>query len=587
VVGRLRDGVTREEAQAEMNALARRLAGAYPVENADAGVNIVPLREALNFAHEMFKLYSSALVLAGLLVLGMACLNLSTLFLARVLSGRRELAVRVALGASRRRLISQTFFESLLIALFAGAGGLALGSAVSKGFESGVPADLYRVGTIGVDATVVIATVVLSLLTAILFGALPALRAGRSEAWTTLKDGGIAASSHDALKMQRGLVVTQMALAVVLLVGTLLGARSFSSLQDVDLGFDPDGIATMQVVLPEPRYGTPDQRAAFHAAVVERVAAISGVRAAATVDLLPLNHEMNALEVREPGAEVTRDLAPTASTLRITPGYFDVMRIPLLAGESFRDGAGVASEPVVIVNQRLAGRIWPGADPLGRMLLIEGEDAPRRVIGVAGATVHWEIAGERPLQMYIPALASPGSYFRILARHEPGIAGGMAAIREAIAEIDPTLPVTETRTMRAVVDEYLQPHGLVVVALTILSAGALLLAVIGVYGIMTFLVSRDRRSIGIRMAVGASRGVVVREIVRRGLTLAAWGAAIGLAGAVALGSVLRGALYGVSVYDPITLAAVPLLLAAVAALASIVPALRASRIDPIETLRAE
>lgn len=587
VVGRLRDGVTPEQAQAEMDAIARRLAERYPVENTDAGVNIIPLRQALNFAHDMFKVYSSALLLAGLLVLGMTCLNLSTLFLARVLTGRREFAIRIALGASRGRLVRQTFFESLVIALLAGAGGLALGSAAAKGFEMNVPTDLYRVGAIGVDGTVVAATLALSIVTAILFGALPALRAGKAEASTTLKDGGHASSSRDALKMQRGLVVTQMALAVVLLVGTLLGVRSFSALREVDLGFDPDSVATMLVVLPADRYGSAEERTAFHASVTERVEAIPGVRSAATVSLLPLNHEMNALEVHRAAERRSAEAAPTASSLRVTPHYFEVMRIPLLAGESFRGEMGVGSEPVVIVNRRLADRLWPGGNPIGNTVDVEGEDAPRRVIGVAGDTVHWELAGERPLQMYIPSLASPGSYFRIVARHEPAMTGVIGAMRDAIAALDPALAVTETRSLRAVVDEFLMPHGMVVVALTILSIGALLLAVIGVYGIMTFFVSRDRRSIGIRMAVGASRAVVMREVLRRALSLAAWGAAIGIAGALALGTVVGGVLYGVSVRDPIVLASVPLLLAAVATLASVVPAWRASRIDPMETLRVE
>jgi putative ABC transport system permease protein len=587
VMGRLRPGVTPDEAQVEMNIVAARLREQYPDSNRNDGVRIVPLRAALNFAHEIFQILSVVLFLANLFVLLIACANVSSLLLTRALARSREVAIRTALGSSRRRLVRLFLTESLVLAIAGGILGTMLALWLVDLATRAIPDDLYRVGDLTIDIPALLFTLVIALGAALIFGLPPALRASRADLSASFKDGGTASASRRTLRLQGMMVAGQVALATMLLIGTGLMIRSFRTLLEMEPGFETASVLTMMVSLPDQRYAEPESIARFHEQVIEEVTALPGVEAAATVNYLPLNHESQEVVFSLPGIPI--DPAGAGSTgriLSISPDYFRVMGVPLRRGRVFAGSDTAAAARVAIINDTLARRYFGEADPVGRRIRFARSGREKTIVGIVGTTLDHDLAGGAASQIYLPASQWSWHNFRIVTR-TAGDPLAAAAVREAIWRVDRLLPLTEVRSMEMVVSEFLVPQREMARMLTGLSAAALLISVVGIYGLIAFFVSQRRREIAVRMTLGARPGEVMSLVLRRGLLLTVIGLGFGIAGALALSVVMSNFFFGVQRADPFTFLSVPALILLAALLSCYLPARRAVGTDPATILRHE
>ncbi len=588
VVGRLKSGVSAEQAEADLNLVAGRLAQDFPESNTGRGVNVVPLRAALNFAHEIFQVMAVILGVANLFVLLIACSNVSGLLLGRALKRSREVAIRTAIGASRGRLLRQFLAESLVLSLIGGGLGLLMGVWLVEALARTIPDDLYRVGNLEVDVSALVFTLALASVTSLVFGLLPALRLARADVGASLNEGGSGlTASRESLRLQKFLVGAEISIALMLLVGTSMMVQTFLRLRQVDPGFRTENVLTMKLILPDSRYSQPEARAQFHDRLVREVKQLPGVAAAATVDYLPLNHEMSLMGYSPAGQPPDpAGTLPTASLLDVGADYFNVLGIPLATGRVFGAQDHRDAAPVAIVNQVLADRL-----PGGRMgaidseIQIEGYPRPHRIVGVVGATKHWDLDEAPRPQIYLHQLQQPRAYFRLAVRAARNPMDLFPAVRGAIQAVDPNLPLTEVRTMEQVQSDFLLPQKSVVVVLGLLSAGALLLAGVGIYGLMAFFVSQRHKEMGIHMALGAGRGAVIRLVLRRGLPPALVGIAFGILGALALTRVVATQLFGAGSSGLASLVSMALVLVALALFSCYVPARRAAALDPVTTLR--
>lgn len=591
VIGRMKAGVTIAEAQAEMSTIAGHLEKEYAQENANSGVSVVPLRNALNFAHDVFTRMSVVLIGAVAFVLLIACANVASLLLARALGRTREIAIRSALGASRLRIIRQLLTESLLVSLLGGLLGVALAVLAVKGIAQGIPEDLYRAGQLAVERQALVFTLGLCLLTTFVFGLAPALQTSNPNLNESLKEGGAAGVGRRRQRLHRLLVVGEVSLSLVLLVCAALMIQTFLRLQQANLGFQAKSVLTMKLILPEPRYAANASKGAFHRQVVEAVNALPGVISAATVSYLPLNHENDIAEFDLPDhPSPTPDRVLTATSIRISPEFFKVMNIPLLRGRGFTARDDQTTEPGLIINQALAERFFPNTDPVGQRLVLKQRQEADRVVsilGVVGDTKHAELNDNTEWQIYFPMGQQPQRYFYLTTSTASDPLTLIASLRTAIWTVDRALPITEIRPLDQVVAEYLLPQRSLSLVLVILAAGALLLAAVGVYGVVSNFVTQRTHEIGIRLALGAQAGDVLKLVVRQGLALLLVGIAIGLAGAFALTRLMANLLFEVSATDPMTFVGISLLLAVVALLACWVPAWRATKVDPLVALRHE
>ncbi len=588
VMGRLRPGVTPDEAQVEMDNVARRLQELYPDSNRNDGVRIVPLRAALNFAHEIFQILSVVLFLANLFVLLIACANVSSLLLTKALARSREVAIRTALGASRRRLVGLFLTESLVLAIAGGALGTMLALWLVDLATRAIPDDLYRVGDLTVDIPALLFTLAIALGAALIFGLPPALRGSRADLSASFKDGGTASASRRTLRLQGMMVAGQVALATTLLIGTGLMIRSFRTVMEIEPGFEAANVLTMMVNLPDQRYGKPESIAQFHQQVIEEVASLPGVEAAATANFLPLNHESQEVVFSLPGIPV--DPAGAGSTgrlLSISPDYFRVMGVPLRGGRVFSGGDTAAAAPVAIVNDTLARRYFGEADPVGRRIRFASSGREKTVVGVVGTTLDHDLAGGAAPQIYLPASQWSWASFRVVTRTAGDPLAAAAAVREAIWRVDRLLPLTEVRSLEMVVAEFLVPQREMARMLTGLSAAALLISVVGIYGLIAFFVAQRRREIAVRMALGARPGEVMSLVLRRGLLLTAIGLGFGIAGALVLSVVMSNVFFGIQRADPLIFLSVPSLILVAALLSCYLPARRAVGTDPATILRHE
>ena len=588
VFARLRPGVSLEQAQSEMDRLAQGLENAYPEVNAERGASVVPLRNALNFAHDIIQPMSAVLAAAVGFVLLIACANVASLLLSRARSRQREMALRTALGAARRRLVRQILTECGVIAVLGAVLGVGLAQLGTRGLAGYIPAELYKVGEIELDSNALFFTLGLALLTAFIFGIFPALRAAQVDLSDSLKEGSSGAGSgRRGRSLHSALVVAEMSLAIVLLAGTALMIRSFVNLQQVDPGFSSSDVLSLQVSLPSQRYGASAQISAFHQAVADRVAGLPGVEAAATVNYLPLNHETDSTEFSIEGRPAPQGRPWQGVAVTVSSGYFEVMQIPLLQGRVFSRQDEAGSQPVALISQAMANRFWPDSDPLGALLKLGDKGQPVMVVGVVGNVRQVDLESSSQPTIYRPQLQSPWRYLRVLARASGNPEALAAPIRREIWSLDAALPINEVRTLEQVVNDFLLPQRSLAESLGVLSAGALILAAVGIYGLMAFFVSQRVREIGIRLALGAKRSDVLRLVVGRTLKLTALGLTIGLAGAFGLTRLMSNFFFGVAAGDPSTFALTALFLTATALLAGYIPARRASRIDPMLTLRCE
>jgi putative ABC transport system permease protein len=585
-VGRLAPGVSQEEAQAEMDTITARLENQYPDYNKGWSTLLVPLREQL-----AGEIKPALLVLLGAVgfVLLISCVNVASLLLARAAGRHKEMAVRAAMGAGRRRIIRQLLTESLLLALLGGLLGLLLSRWCVQALVALSPTNLIDAERVGVNLPVLIFTLAVSLLTGVVFGLAPALEASRVKLSQTLQESsrGTAGSSRGK-RMRDALVVVEVGLALVLLVGAGLMARSFLRLQAVDPGFDASNLLTLRVSLPYSKYSDGAKQAAFFREAVENMRTLPGVRSASVVSALPFadlgaatGFTIEGRPAPPPGEGLDTDVRV------VDEEYFRTMNIPVVAGRTFTRQEGVEDRKVAVINEAMARMHFPGENPLGKRIFVEMKDEPypTEIIGVVGDARYSSLEGELRPMVYWTNPQLPYSSMMIILRTSVEPESLAATARREILKIDKDQPVGDVRTMESWLDESLSRARFGTLLLGGFSALALILAAIGIYGVMSHSVVQRQNEIGVRMALGARARDVLLLVIRQGLALVLVGVVLGLLGALALTRVLSSLLFGVSATDPMTFAAIALLLLAVSWVACYIPARRAARVDPLIAMR--
>lgn len=592
-IARLAPGATIQSALAETEALVARFPevgyGPRWMKNVFSGKAYVhPYREDL-----VGNVRQTLLILFGTVgfVLLIACSNVANLFLLRSEARTRETAVRIALGAGRGRIIRYVVAESLVLALAGGAAGVLLAYLGTKLLVAIGPASIPRLHEIGITPSVLFFTLGVSLFAGLLFGVFPALRSFSYRMVTALRDGGRGATvGRERHGVRHALVVTQVAMALLLLVGAGLMVRTFQQIRAVKPGFTPDGLLTFQLSPPPSRYATPEATSQFYDRLLAELRVLPGVTAAGASTSLPLSGEGDAMLATRIEDHPTgpNEFPPVFHVRRVTPGYFAAMRIPVLDGRVFDDRDHQERLGSAVISEQLKDRYWETTSPLGRR--IAPATAPAKIVGVVG-DVH-QLGLEQPMEptIYMPMMDSVGGGVRtmtVAVRTSASPTSLVAPVRRVVSELDPELPITAVRTMDDIVNRSMNRTSFATLLLAIAAGIGLFLGAVGIYGVISYSVTQRAPELGIRQALGASAGSIRRMVVRQGVTIAAVGVAIGLAGAVAMGRVMTSLLYGVTAFDPVTLAGGALFFLAIAVLACLVPAQRAARIAPSEALRAE
>ncbi|MBZ4416901.1 ABC transporter permease [Myxococcus sp. RHSTA-1-4] len=585
VVGRLKPGVTLEGASRSLELVAARLTAEFPESHTNLGVRLVPLREQI--VGPVQPVLWVLLAATGL-VLAIGCANVANLFLARASARRQELTVRVALGARRSQLVRQLLTESVLLALVAGALGLLLALWSMDALLSLVPPELPRLGAVRMDGRVLTFTLLMSLGTGVLFGLVPALQASTPDLNGVLRQGGGGRFSGARNRSRSALVVGEVALAVVLLIGAGLLLRSLWSLQSVETGFRSEGVLTWTLSLPKSDYPDDVRQAALFHQVLERVEALPGVTSAGAISDLPFrtNDISVGLEIDgrppEPGAQAM------VGYQVITPGYFRTLGIPLLAGRDITASDRKDTQPVLLVNETAARRYWPGEDAVGRRIRVGSEDGPwQTVIGVVRDVRQGGPQRDIRPEVYVPALQQTFHFIQFAVRTEGDPLRLVAGVREALAAVDADLPMSQVRTMDEVVTTATARPRFLSTLVALFAALALLLAGVGLSGVIAYMARQRTQEIGIRMALGARPADVLRLVVGSGMRLALAGVGLGLGVACVATRVMASQLHGVSATDPLTFGSLALLVLGVTLVATWVPALRATRVDPLVAMRSE
>ena len=582
VIGRLAPGVSVDTARGELAALGRRLQEEFPRTNERLTFTGYPVPERI-----LGDVRTPLLVLLGAvgLVLLIACANVANLLLARAASREGELALRNAVGAGRGRLVRQLLTEAVVLGLAGGACGLLLAWAGTRALVAARPEGIPRLDEVGVDGTVVAFTLLLALGTALLFGLLPAFQSTRGRLAGTLKEGGRGTSSRGGQRLRQALIVAETALAVVLLVGAGLLVQSFLRLTSVDPGFRPDGAMTFELSLQGAAYDELPRRIEVHRALVERLEALPGVVAAGGANVLPLDTGGAIESFDVEGREARPEELLEIRTAFVTPGYFRALGAPLLAGRPLDRRDHAEAPLVVVVNQAAVERWFDGESPLGRRMLLRGE--PREVVGVVGDLP--QLGLDRPAEpvAYYPHPQLPGRTLQMVVRTSGEPLALAGDVRRLVREVDSELPLAAPRPLSDVVAESVARPRFYTTLLGLFAAVALVLALVGIFGVMSYSVAQRTREIGVRIALGARRREVVAMVLRRALALAGIGLLAGLLVALAATRVMESQLFGVTATDPWTFAGVLALLAASAVAASLVPARRAAAVDPVVALRGE
>jgi putative ABC transport system permease protein len=598
VFGRPKPGITLEQASAEMSLIAQRIEN-QRLDRKGWGVVLVPLEAA-----RVEYIRPALLLLLGgvAFVLLIACVNVANLLLARAVSREREVAMRMALGAGRFRLIRQFLVESTLLALGGGSAGLLLAvwgtDLLMRVMPSRIPvpnaADAVLLPKIHMDAKVVLFTLVVSLLTGIVFGLVPAFQGARCDVNESLKEGGRGMlAGREAHRARAALVIGEAALAVVLVIGAGLMIKSFWRLLEANPGFNPQHLLTLRIKLPndtkDSKYREPRQRALTFQQFLGNVAALPAVRSAALTEIIPLSQDdmdMGRFIVKEAPPSVPGE-APAADFRDVSASYFGTMGIPLLQGRAFTDHDNADGPRVAIVDATLARRFFPNQDPVGKHLQFAEVSRPWEIVGVVGG-VHDTGFDQQPRPtIYFPYLQTGDQTMSLVVRTDSEPGAIVPAIRNAIRAVDRDQPIFNVKTMDEIISGVVSAQRLAFILLGIFAFLALTLAAVGIYGVTSYSVSQRTHEIGIRMALGARESDVFRLVVGHGLTLGLVGVGLGVAGALVLTRFLASLLYGIRPTDPLTYLVVSLVLTAVAALASYIPARRATKVDPMEALRYE
>ncbi len=588
VTGRLAPGVSIAEAQAEMSGIAHSLSTLYPASNTDWGANVKSL--VPDVTRRIEPILVSLFVAVGFVLL-IACANVANLLLARGATRGRELAVRATLGAGRGRLTRQLLTESIVLALAGGGVSVLVAiwgvGALAALVPPGQQAYLVGFNRIAVDGPVLLFTLALSFATAFVFGLAPALRASRTDLQAALQEEGRVGGSTPRYRLRRALIAAEVALALLLLVGAGLTLRSFQHLLGTSPGFDVDGIALTSVSLPGSKYADNVAVAGFYRDLLDRVAAIPGVRAAGAVNVTPLCQCNQTSSFQIEGAPpFPAGEEPDVGWRVVTPGYFAALGVSLREGRAFEAADNAAGRAVAIVNETLARRYFPDG-AVGRRLLLTDGTPPVEIVGALSDLRHDGPARLPQPELYIPAAQIPAREMNLVVRTTSSPAGMLPTIRAEVQRLDPDQPVFDQRTMRDVLDLMVGSHRLALRLLGALGVLALGLAAVGIYGVLVQLVAERTREIGIRVALGSDPPAVRRLVLRQGMVPVAWGLMVGLLAALALTRALASQLVGVSPAEPLTLATVALLLATVALAACYFPARRATSVDPMVALRTE
>jgi putative ABC transport system permease protein len=589
VYGRLRDGVTLEQARAEMDGIAKRVAEQDPAQNAGFGINVFPV-SVENLGQDLRR---NLLVMLGAVgfVLLIACANIANLMLTRATARQKEMAIRKALGAGGGRLVSQLLAESLLLSGTGAVVGLGLAHFGIKALIALRPSALTRPEDIQLNLSVLLFTVVLSLLAGVFFGIVPALQAARTDVNAFLNQTRGANASSSSSRMRRALVVAEVALACVLLIGAGFMVKSMLAVLNVDPGFRADHLLTMKFSMPASRYASDTQIAASCRQVEDKIAAMSGVKNVSFSDGLPLTRIRLTRFVLEGQPQPPRGSEPTADMRGIfSPGYFDAVGIRLIAGRNFTADELQSKAPLMIVNQTLAKKLWPNEDAVGQHLrsVPSKADTPpivSTVIGVVGDTHQEGLESKTRPEITKPMVDFTQLTLAVRAVGDPEAL--ITAVKSQIWSVDKNLPVYEVRTMEQILDEDTSQRRFQSFAMTVFAGLALVLASVGLFGVLASLVSQRTQEIGIRMALGAQSKDVVRMVVAEGVRLVLLGVVIGIGAGIALSKYLASLFFGVSPANPATYLEVAFLMIAIALVASLLPALRAIRLKPMVALRYE
>jgi putative ABC transport system permease protein len=590
VIGRLKPGVTKEQAQAEMTAISARLEQQYPDANLHRTSTVEPTLESL-----VGDIRPALLILLGAVgcVLLIACANVANLLLARAMTRHKEMAIRSALGASRMRVVRQLLTESVLLSLAGGALGLILAVWWSDLLVALGKQNIPRALHVGLDWRVLGFTLLVSILTGVVFGLVPAIHSSKTELTESLKEGGRGSGEGARRNGVRGvLVVSELAIAVILLVGAGLLIQSLWRLRQVTPGFNPENVLTLVVGIPEVKYSTGTQQSQFFHDLSARIASLPGVKSASSVMPLPLSGNRFGISFEIDGRPVAKGAEPSADLFMIGNDYFTTMEIPRIAGRVFDERDTKKSPPVVVVNQAFARKFFPNEDAIGKHIkpgISTDEDDPamREIIGVVADVRNRNLTSDWRPGYFLPQAQLPWDQMTMVVKTTSDPRSLINAIQNEVHAMDQEVPVFNVKTMDEYISTSVAAPRFNATLLMIFAAVALVLTIVGLYGVMSYSVAQRTNEIGIRMALGAQTRDVLRLIVSQGFKLVLIGLAVGLAGAFALTRVIASLLFGVTTKDPLTFLAVAGLLGFVALLACYIPARRAARLDPLRALRYE
>jgi putative ABC transport system permease protein len=583
VVARMADTATVSAVQTEMDGIAARMEETYPQTNKGWGVVVSSLNEEIVGEIRRPLL---VLVCAVAFVLLIACANVASLLLARGSARATEIAIRSALGASRLRLVRQLLTESLCLSLVGAVLGVVLASWGIDALLSLAPTNIPRLSGVRIDGSALAFTLVISVLTVIIFGLAPALQLSKVAPGETLKEGGRGQSGSSAGRLARKvLVVAEVALSLVLLIGAGLLIQSFIRLRAVEPGFQSDRILTGTISLPDVRYSEPHMLVDFFRELVSRASSVPGAETAAVANPLPfMGDALYGFLVEGRDSENV----PSANYYAVSDTYFDALRIPLVKGRFFKESDSMERPRVAIINETMANRYFPGEEPIGkRMHITNGPTAFREIVGVVGDVKQYGLNTTSPAQMYEPYLQNPQYSMHLIVRAAGEPSGLYSAVRDQVRSLDAEQPISNLQTLDHILALSIAPERFSMLLLTIFAGLAFILAAVGIYGLMSYQVGRRTREIGLRVALGASGADVLKLVVGQGMQLALIGVALGVIGALALTHLMSRLLFEVNPQDPLVFAIVSMLFTGIALLACYIPAQRATRVDPMEALRYE